>query len=179
MGSWQDKMVTTGTMDRVGVAPVKALEKFQDFFWVSKFGEKEWWMEGPSIEWVCHLGPPDPLHIWSSTIGPVAAPVSLLQRSQSYVWGDASMKVWGLQIEVEQHWETQVPHKKPQAKDSIFRGDLFILAILRLLPVGGHIHLQRDFSPSILMEVKGESRVKERPLGKQAYPFIKEARVVL
>lgn len=42
--------------------------------WVSKFGEKERWMEGPSTEWVCHLGPPDdPLHIWSSTIGPVAA----------------------------------------------------------------------------------------------------------
>lgn len=31
MGSRQDKMITTGTMDRVAVAPVKALEKFQDF----------------------------------------------------------------------------------------------------------------------------------------------------
>lgn len=109
-------MVTTGTVDRVAISPVKALEKFQ--------------------------------------------------HSQSYVWGDASMKVWGLRIEMEQHRETQVSHKKPQAKSSSFRGDLFILAILRLLPVGGHIHLHRDFSPSILMGLEGESGVRERPLGK-------------
>lgn len=53
------------------------------------------------------------------------------------------------------------------------------MAILRLLPVGGHIHLHRDFLASILMGVEGESRARERPLGKQAYPFIEEARVVL
>lgn len=56
--------------------------------------------------------------------------------------------------------------KKQQAEDSIFRGDLFILAILRLLPVGGHIHLHRDLSPSILMGVECESGVRERLLGK-------------
>lgn len=31
-----------------------------------------------------------------------------------------------------------------------FQRFLFILAILRVLPVGGHTHLHRDFSPPIL-----------------------------